>query len=179
MNVCQAGDDCRRKITGYIRFGKFCTSETHPHTLPHNTPSHAHTHTLKHSFMTHPHTHTPSYAHTHILTRTHPGMELYASALWHLQQEVELSVLAESLHSSAPLRPEGLSAMASVMNLAKDHESAVKFLQRAIKVRKANFILPRLCAHYGRAARNGEGLGNAFRWMGGCLSNHKSAVKRQ
>ena len=72
-------------------------------------------------------------------------MELYASALWHLQQEVELSVLAESLHSSAPLRPEGLVAMASVMNLAKDHESAVKFLQRAIKVRKGLLGLSLVC----------------------------------
>lgn len=84
----------------------------------------------------HPHSHTLT-----CHTLTHPGMELYASALWHLQQEVELSVLAESLHSSAPLRPEGLCAMASVMNLAKDHDSAVKFLQRAIKVRQARFRL--------------------------------------
>ena len=108
-------------------------SHTHPHshTLTH---PHTHTHTL-----THPHTHTLTHSHTHTLT--HPGMELYASALWHLQQEVELSVLAESLHSSAPLRPEGLCAMASVMNLAKDHDSAVKFLQRAIKVRLVRFRL--------------------------------------
>ena len=104
-------------------------SHTHPH-------SHTLTHTPSHT-LTHPHTHTL----THTPSHTHPGMELYASALWHLQQEVELSVLAESLHSSAPLRPEGLCAMASVMNLAKDHDSAVKFLQRAIKVRLARFRL--------------------------------------
>ena len=112
-------------------------SHTHPHshTLTH---PHTHTHTLTHP---HTHTHTLPHTHPHTHTLTHPGMELYASALWHLQQEVELSVLAESLHSSAPLRPEGLCAMASVMNLAKDHDSAVKFLQRAIKVRLVRFRL--------------------------------------
>lgn len=91
-------------------------------------------------------------------------MELYASALWHLQQEVELSVLAESLHSSAPLRPEGLSAMASVMNLVKDHESAVKFLQRAIKVRKACQISPSFVCTIvlQKNSENGEGLGNTY-----------------
>ena len=62
------------------------------------------------------------------------GMELYASVLWHLQRETELSVLAESLHTSDRLRPEALCAMATVMNTYKDHESAVKFLQRAIQV---------------------------------------------
>ena len=65
-------------------------------------------------------------------------MELYASSLWHLKHEVDLSVLAESLHSSAPLRPEGLCALASVMNLAKNHESAMKFLLRAVKVSHTN-----------------------------------------
>ena len=62
------------------------------------------------------------------------GMELYASILWHLQRETELSVLAESLHTSNRRRPEALCAMATVMNTYKDHESAVKFLQRAIQV---------------------------------------------
>ena len=114
---------------------------SHTHILIH-TPSHTltHTHTPSHT-LTHTHTHTLPHTHPHTHTLTHPGMELYASALWHLQQEVELSVLAESLHSSAPLRPEGLCAMASVMNLAKDHDSAVKFLQRAIKVRLVRFRL--------------------------------------
>ena len=73
------------------------------------------------------------YRHAH--TRTHTGMELYSSALWHLQNEVELSVVAGTLHSSNKMRPEGLCAMATVMNLYKDHEAAIKYLQRAIQVR--------------------------------------------
>ena len=61
-------------------------------------------------------------------------MDLYSSSLWHLQKDVELSVLAESLHSSNKLSPQALCAMASVMNLNRNHESARKFLTRAIQV---------------------------------------------
>ena len=63
-----------------------------------------------------------------------PGMDLYSSSLWHLQKDVELSVLAESLHSSNKLSPQALCAMASVMNLNRNHESARKYLTRAIQV---------------------------------------------
>ena len=63
-----------------------------------------------------------------------PGMELYASALWHLQKDVQLSVVAEMLHSSNKTSPQALCAMASVMNRYKDHTAAVKYLQRALRV---------------------------------------------
>ena len=63
-----------------------------------------------------------------------PGMELYASALWHLQKDIQLSVVAEMLHSSNKTSPQALCAMASVMNRYKDHTAAVKYLQRALQV---------------------------------------------
>ena len=62
------------------------------------------------------------------------GMDLYSSSLWHLQKDVELSLVAESLHSSNKLSPQALCAMASVMNLNRNHESARKYLTRAIQV---------------------------------------------
>ena len=62
------------------------------------------------------------------------GMEFYSSALWHLQQEVPLSLLASQLYDSSKLRPQALCAMASVMNLNKDHDASAKYLQRAIQV---------------------------------------------
>ena len=42
------------------------------------------------------------------------GMELYATALWHLQKDVQLSVVAETVHSSNKTSPPALCAMASV-----------------------------------------------------------------
>ncbi|XP_064389846.1 cell division cycle protein 27 homolog isoform X2 [Halichondria panicea] len=62
------------------------------------------------------------------------GMELYSSALCHLQKDVQLSVVAEALHSSDKTSPRALCAMASIMNRYKDHTSAIKYLQRAIQV---------------------------------------------
>ncbi|KAL5489547.1 hypothetical protein EMCRGX_G018652 [Ephydatia muelleri] len=61
------------------------------------------------------------------------GMELYASALWHLQRETDLSTLADRLQSSDKLRPQALCAMASVLNLYKDHQTAIQLLQRSIQ----------------------------------------------
>ena len=43
-------------------------------------------------------------------------MELYTSALWHLEKDVQLSVVAEALHSSNKTSPQALCAMSSVMN---------------------------------------------------------------
>jgi hypothetical protein len=62
------------------------------------------------------------------------GMELFASCLWHLRCDVELSVLTDSLLTSDPSRVEGACAKATSLNLARDHEGAVKCLQRAISV---------------------------------------------
>ncbi|CAI8035891.1 Cell division cycle protein 27 homolog [Geodia barretti] len=62
------------------------------------------------------------------------GMELFASCLWHLRCDVELSVLTDSLLTSDPSRVEGACAKATSLNLARDHEGAVKCLQRAISL---------------------------------------------
>ena len=63
-----------------------------------------------------------------------PGMELFASCLWHLRCDVELSVVTETLLTSDPCRVEGLCAKATSLNLVRDHEAAVKCLQKAIAV---------------------------------------------
>ncbi len=61
-------------------------------------------------------------------------MEFYSSALWHLRQEVELSVLAHHLVSSNKLSPQALCARASLKNLYKEHEAAIAHLNQAITV---------------------------------------------
>lgn len=62
------------------------------------------------------------------------GMDLFASCLWHLRCDVELSVITETLMTSDPRRVEGLCAKATSLNLSQDHEGAVKCLQKAITV---------------------------------------------
>lgn len=62
------------------------------------------------------------------------GMDLFASCLWHLRCDVELSVITETLMTSDPCRVEGLCAKATSLNLSRDHEGAVKCLQKAITV---------------------------------------------
>ena len=59
---------------------------------------------------------------------------MFASCLWHLRCDVELSVLADSLLTSDTSRVEGACAKATSLNLARDHEGAVKCLQRAVSV---------------------------------------------
>uniref|UniRef100_A0A0L8I4K7 Cell division cycle protein 27 homolog n=1 Tax=Octopus bimaculoides TaxID=37653 RepID=A0A0L8I4K7_OCTBM len=50
------------------------------------------------------------------------GMDLYSTALWQLQREVELSALAQELTEMNKNAPE------------KEHDTAIKFFQRAIQV---------------------------------------------
>ena len=62
------------------------------------------------------------------------GMEYYSSALWHLQKEVELSVLAKELIEFDQDSPETWSVAGNCYSLQKEHESAIKYLEKAIKV---------------------------------------------
>ena len=61
--------------------------------------------------------------------------EYYSTALWHLQDDVELSALAQELtaidkHSS----PQAWCAAGNCFSHLKEHENAIKFFQRAVQV---------------------------------------------
>ena len=60
--------------------------------------------------------------------------ELYSTALWFLQREVELSALSQDLVSQARLSPQAWCATANCFSLQKEHETAIKFLHRAVQV---------------------------------------------
>ena len=62
------------------------------------------------------------------------GMEYYSASLWHLEKTTELSLLADDLRHADILRPETWCVMGNLMSLNKDHESAIKFIERAIQV---------------------------------------------
>jgi len=60
--------------------------------------------------------------------------EYFSTALWHLQDEVELSALAQDLQRIDRAAPETLCAAGNCFSHQKEHENAIKFFQRAIQV---------------------------------------------
>jgi len=62
------------------------------------------------------------------------GMEFYSTALWHLQREVKLSSLAQELIDYDRNAPQTWCVSGNCFSLQKEHETAIKFLQRAIQI---------------------------------------------
>lgn len=62
------------------------------------------------------------------------GMEYYSSSLWHLHKEVELSILAKDLMAFDQDAPQTWCVAGNCYSLQKEHETAIKYLERAIKV---------------------------------------------
>ena len=60
--------------------------------------------------------------------------EYYSTALWHLQEEVELSVLAQELTRVDKTSPQAWCAAGNCFSIQKEHENAIKFFQRAVQV---------------------------------------------
>lgn len=62
------------------------------------------------------------------------GMELYSTVLWHLQKEVELSALAQTLTTFDKKSAEVWCAVGNCFSVQKEHQTAISFFQRAIQV---------------------------------------------
>lgn len=60
--------------------------------------------------------------------------EYFSTTLWHLQEEVELSALAQEMTSTDKLSPQTWCAAGNCFSLQKEHENAIKFFQRASQV---------------------------------------------
>lgn len=61
-------------------------------------------------------------------------MEIYSTALWHLQKEVELSALAHDLMAQNKNHPVTWCVTGNCFSLHKEHDVAIKFFQRAVQV---------------------------------------------
>jgi len=61
-------------------------------------------------------------------------MEYYSTALWHLQEEVELSALAQDLVRLDKMSAAAWCAGGNCYSHQKEHENAIKFFQRAVQV---------------------------------------------
>lgn len=62
------------------------------------------------------------------------GMEIYSTTLWHLQKEVALSALAQDLVETERVCAEAWAATGNCFSLQKEHDTAIKFFQRAVQV---------------------------------------------
>lgn len=62
-------------------------------------------------------------------------MEIYSTVLWHLHAEVQLSTLAQELVSEDRNSPAAWCATGNLFSAQTEHETAIKFFQRAIQVR--------------------------------------------
>ena len=60
--------------------------------------------------------------------------EYYSTTLWHLQDEVELSALAQDL-TQDKMSAQAWCAAGNCFSLQKEHENAIKFFQRAAQVK--------------------------------------------
>ena len=60
--------------------------------------------------------------------------EVYSTALWHLQEEVELSALAQDLTRIDKQSPQAWCAAGNCFSHQKEHENAIKFFKRAVQV---------------------------------------------
>ncbi|CAL7943703.1 unnamed protein product [Xylocopa violacea] len=61
-------------------------------------------------------------------------MEIYSTVLWHLHAEVQLSTLAQELVSEDRTSPAAWCATGNLFSAQTEHETAIKFFQRAIQV---------------------------------------------
>lgn len=63
-----------------------------------------------------------------------PYMDIYSTALWHLQKEVALSALAQDLINLNKNSPITWCVSGNCFSLHKEHDTAIKFFQRAVQV---------------------------------------------
>ncbi|KAA0185008.1 hypothetical protein HAZT_HAZT012046, partial [Hyalella azteca] len=61
-------------------------------------------------------------------------LDYYSTALWHLQQEAQLSALAQQLLAVDKGRAVTWCALGNCFSLQKEHEAAIKFFSRAVQV---------------------------------------------
>lgn len=61
-------------------------------------------------------------------------MEIYSTVLWHLHAEVQLSTLAQDLVSQDRNSAAAWCATGNLFSAQTEHETAIKFFQRAIQV---------------------------------------------
>jgi anaphase-promoting complex subunit 3 len=75
------------------------------------------------------------------------SMEVYSTVLWHLKKDKKLSDLAHHLVQLDKLAPQTWCVVGNCFSLLKEHDSALRFFQRAIQVDPLFVYAYTLCGH--------------------------------
>lgn len=75
------------------------------------------------------------------------GMDMYSTALYHMKKDVQLSYLAQETVAMDRLSPQAWCVMGNCFSLQKDHETALKFFQRALQLDPHFTYAHTLCGH--------------------------------
>ena len=75
------------------------------------------------------------------------GIEVYSTVLWHMKREVELSALAQDVVALDRHSPAAWCVMGNCFSLQKEHESALRFFQRALQLDSTLPYAYTLCGH--------------------------------
>lgn len=75
------------------------------------------------------------------------GLDIFSTSLWHLKDEVGSSYLAHQAKELDRLSPATWCAVGNCFSLQKEHETAIKFFQRAIQLDNDYTYAHTLCGH--------------------------------
>lgn len=75
------------------------------------------------------------------------GIDIYSTSLFLLKEDMKLSYLAQEMIATDRLAPQSWCAMGNCYSLQKDHETALKNFQRAVKLNPRFAYAHTLCGH--------------------------------
>ena len=75
------------------------------------------------------------------------GLEYYSTCLWHLKKQRDLVYLSNHTLKQSLFAPETWCVVGNCYSLQKEHETALKFFQRAIQLNKNFAYAHTLCGH--------------------------------
>ncbi|BBN06709.1 anaphase-promoting complex subunit 3 [Marchantia polymorpha subsp. ruderalis] len=75
------------------------------------------------------------------------GADIFSTVLYHMKKDVELSYLAQETVAMDRLSPQAWCVMGNCFSLQKDHETALKFFQRALQLDSRFTYAYTLCGH--------------------------------
>lgn len=91
------------------------------------------------------------------------NIEFYSSCLWHLKKQQELCLLAHHCLENHFFRPETWIVLANTYSLNQDHETALLFLSRALKIDPDNAYAFCLSGHEHACRENFEQAGHCYK----------------
>ncbi|KAF0973806.1 hypothetical protein FDP41_007193 [Naegleria fowleri] len=91
------------------------------------------------------------------------GLEIYSTILWHLKKDKKLSYLAQHMSEIDKTAPQTLCAIGNCFSQQKDHETALKFFEKATKVDNLFTYAYTLAGHERAANDDLEGALQCYR----------------